>query len=158
MKKIIIFLSVIIGFISYSKMISERDMIRFRIISNSNEEIDQETKLKIVKSLKEELTYKAKTKKEEKNYIISNIPVIKNKINNVLNNNKFTINYGMNYFPSKEYNGIKYDEGMYESLVVTIGEGEGSNFWCILFPPICTIPDEEIEYKSFLKEALNKFF
>ena len=148
----------IIGLFSYSKMISESEMIRFRIISNSNNEIDQETKYRIVRSLSEELLHKAKSKEEEKNYLINNIPTMNKKISGILNNDNYTINYGLNYFPPKEYNGKKYDEGMYESLVVTLGEGEGDNFWCILFPPICTIPDEDVEYKSFIKEALSNFF
>ena len=158
MKKIIIILSIIIGLVSYSKMESKSEMIRFRIISNSDIEVDQKTKMEIVKSLRNELMYKANSKEEEKEYLISNIPVMKNKINNVLGNNNYTINYGLNYFPYKEYNGKKYNEGIYESLVITLGEGEGSNFWCILFPPICTIPDEDVEYKSFIKEALSKLF
>ena len=50
-------------------------------------------------------------------------------------NTDYKINYGTNYFPRKEYKGIVYEEGEYESLVVTLGNGLGENFWCILFPP-----------------------
>lgn len=158
MKKLVIILSILIGIITYSKMISESEMIRFRIISNSNNEVDQETKYKIVRSLSKELLYKANSKEEEKNYLINSIPTMNKKISGILNNDNYTINYGLNYFPRKEYNGKKYDEGMYESLVITLGEGEGSNFWCILFPPICTMPEEKVEYKSFIKETLSKLF
>ena len=66
----------------------------------------------------------------------------------------------MNYFPSKEYKGVKYEEGYYESLVITLGKGEGDNWWCVLFPPLCLIEgeeDTEVEYKSIVMEILDKY-
>ena len=71
-----------------------------------------------------------------------------------------TINFGDNYFPEKEYKDVIYEEGKYESLVVTLGNGEGDNWWCVLFPPICTLEVEEnkdIEYKFFVKEIFEKY-
>ena len=81
--------------------------------------------------------------------------------NNIKEN--YTINYGSNYFPEKEYKGVKYEEGEYESLVVTLGDGAGENFWCVLFPPLCLLEGEEnekdnIEYSSFIKEVIDKYF
>ena len=54
-------------------------------------------------------------------------------------------------------------EGNYESLVVKLGEGKGENFWCVLFPPLCLLEAEEsdkdeVEYKSFIKEIIDKYF
>ena len=72
----------------------------------------------------------------------------------------YTINFGDNYFPSKEYKGIKYDAGYYESVLVTLGEGKGKNWWCVLFPPLCLIEAEEsdeVEYKFFVQELLEKY-
>ena len=69
-------------------------------------------------------------------------------------------NLGLNYFPEKEFKGITYDEGYYESLVITIGEGKGDNWWCVLFPPLCMLEAEEstdVEYKSFVKEIVDKY-
>ena len=54
--------------------------------------------------------------------------------------------------------GIEYDEGYYESLLITLGEGKGDNWWCVLFPPLCLIEAEEsteVEYKSFIKEIIE---
>ena len=66
----------------------------------------------------------------------------------------------MNHFPKKEYKGIYYEEGEYESLVITLGEGIGENFWCILFPPLCLVDEnaEDIEYSSIIKELIDKYF
>ena len=77
--------------------------------------------------------------------------------------NSVDIDYGYHVFPQKEYKGVVYEEGEYESLVVTLGEGSGKNFWCVLFPPLCLLEAEEeetdkVEYKSLIKEVLDKYF
>ena len=76
-------------------------------------------------------------------------------------NKDYKINFGLNYFPEREYKGIKYKEGLYESLLITLGEGKGNNWWCVLFPPICLLEAEEsdeVEYKSLIKEIIEKYF
>ena len=159
MKKLIIILSMIISILSIYKTISkEEQMIRFRVIANSNQEEDQEIKKKVVKSISNIIINKSiQNIEEERNYLKDNIPLLEEKIEGITNDYK--INYGNNYFPEKQENGKTYKEGVYESLVITLGEGKGDNFWCILFPPLCMIEEEEkTEYKSFIKEALTKFF
>ena len=78
-------------------------------------------------------------------------------------NKDFIVNFGDNYFPEKNYKGVHYDEGEYESLVVTIGQGIGDNWWCVLFPPLCLLEADEsdvddTEYQFFVKEMLDKIF
>ena len=157
MKKTIIVIASIILILSLNKEVTkEEEMIRFRIIANSNSEIDQTTKRKIIKSISKTLFEKTpKTKEEEKTYLLEKLPTFEEKIKETTDN--YTINYGLNYFPKKEYQGKTYEAGEYESLVITLGEGLGDNFWCILYPPLCVL-DEEVEYKSFIKEALSKLF
>ena len=75
----------------------------------------------------------------------------------------FVVHFGDNYFPEKEYKGVHYEEGDYESLVVTIGEGKGDNWWCVLFPPLCLLEAEEnetddVEYQFFVMKMLDKIF
>ena len=157
MKKFILILSIIIIKISINKKeMKEEEMIRFRIIANSNSEVDQATKRKVMKSISKTLLENTPTtKEEEKNYILDKLPTFEEKIKETTDN--YIINYGLNYFPKKEYNGKEYKAGEYESLVITLGEGKGDNFWCILYPPLCVL-DDEVEYKSFIKEALSKLF
>ena len=69
----------------------------------------------------------------------------------------FKINFGLNYFPPKELNGKKYDEGYYESVLITLGEGSGDNWWCILFPSIC-LTEENANYESLIKNIFEKIF
>ena len=78
-------------------------------------------------------------------------------------NDIYNINYGLNYFPKKEYKGITYKEGYYESLVITLGEGAGENWWCVLFPPFCMLDateteEDQVEYDFFLFELFDYLF
>ena len=62
----------------------------------------------------------------------------------------------------KHYKGVLYPAGNYESLVITLGEGLGDNFWCVLFPPLCLLDNEvqdtsEVEYQLYVKKLLDKF-
>ena len=55
--------------------------------------------------------------------------------------------------------GVKYNSGLYESLVITLGEGHGPNYWCVLYPPLCSIDTnkEEVEYRSYIKDLIDKY-
>lgn len=47
------------------------------------------------------------------------------------------------YFPLRTYGRRIYPDGNYTALTVTVGEGAGENWWCLLFPPLCLPPAEE---------------
>lgn len=165
-----IFIFVFYCFVSnnivYSLKIPE-DSIRIRIIPNSNSSFDQTMKYKVKEKLEItmfDLLKNASSSEEARKIIKDNLYLIDKDVENVLNDNyydiDYDINYGYNYFPSKEYKGVRYDEGYYESLLVTLGKGEGDNWWCVLFPPLCLVEGEEnsdVEYKSFVKEILEKY-
>ncbi len=138
------------------------DAIRIRVIANSNSDADQELKQTVRQDIEQylyEKLDKANNVKEADAIISYNIP----KINNIVNKytNDYNVNYGMNYFPSKEYKGIKYAAGEYQSLVVTLGNGLGDNWWCVLFPPLCLLEAEDssdVEYHSFVADMIEKYF
>ena len=65
----------------------------------------------------------------------------------------YNINFGYNYFPAKQFKGHTYEEGYYESLVVSIGEAKGDNWWCVMFPPMC-LPAAESDVE--LDEVLSR--
>lgn len=146
------------------KVIIPKDAIRFRIIANSNTNIDQTMKKQILKNLGTEIveTNSLSTISETRNFIKNELPKFTEIVDKTIKennyNNTFDITYGKNYFPRKEYKNIIYEEGEYESLVITLGDGKGKNFWCILFPPLCNIDEENIQYTSLIKETLDKYF
>lgn len=146
------------------------ESIRIRVIGNSNSEYDQEKKQELRKEVQlymHSLLKNASTVEDARTIINNNLTEIKNNIDIYLQKIDykipFKINFGLNYFPQKKYKGIKYEEGLYESLLITLGEGKGNNWWCVLFPPICLLEAEEtetneVEYKSFIKEIIEKYF
>ena len=172
MKKVLIVLAILVlGYVFISKKqdyyIIPDDSIRFRVIANSNSVYDKYVKIKVKESLEQSFydDLSNSTSIEESRHIITNNikdykSVVQKTLNDLSYDEGFTINYGLNYFPEKEYKGVIYEEGNYESLVITIGKGEGENFWCVLFPPICTLEAEEtddIEYRFLIKDLFDKY-
>lgn len=167
MKKLIPILFVfflIYGIQSKEAILIPKDAIRFRVIANSNSIEDQELKLKVKESIEPEinkLMLEAKNSKEAKEIITNNLSFIRNEVNKITKENK--VNFGKNFFPEKEYLGVKYEQGDYESLVITLGSGKGKNWWCVMFPPLCLIEAEkntnsdQIEYKFLIKEILDRY-
>lgn len=89
--------------------------------------------------------------------IKNTIPLLKEQLN--IYKIPYSLNLGQNYFPEKNYKGVTYDAGYYESLVITLGSGLGDNWWCVLYPPLCLIETEpnldNITFKSYIKEYLD---
>lgn len=173
MKKII--LSFVLIFAAYTYVgnilatsnVIPKDALRMRVIANSDSAYDQKIKLKVKEKVQSDLSVilkDTKTSEEAKKEVEKNIKIIEDDVRNVLLHENYPLGYfvhfGKNYFPEKKYKGITYEEGYYDSLVVTLGKGKGENFWCVMFPPLCTMETEsldDIEYKSFVTEVLKKY-
>ena len=165
---VVIAIYMMIGHFVSAKYTIPKEAIRVRVIAGSNDKYDQEVKMNvkdIVTSDMYNLMSNVDSIERARESITNNIPTLSKDIDKYLNeinyNTNYDINFGYNYFPKKVYKGVEYKEGMYESLVVTLGNGEGNNWWCILFPPICMIEAEEstdIEYTTMVKEIINKYF
>ena len=172
-KTIIIFIIMILAYLIIGNVAAENniipdDAIRIRVIANSNSEYDQEIKSKVKKQVEYDMydILKNVTSIEDaRDKINDNLVYVRKNIDNMLKqenyNMPFKINYGLNYFPEKEFKGIKYKEGYYESVVITLGEGMGDNWWCVLFPPLCLIEAEEstdVQYTTLVKTIIDKYF
>lgn len=171
MKQLTVVIAIIMLFImnnNNESIIIPNAAIRVRVIANSNNTYDLEAKENLRQDLEKKIYSLLKdiTNIEEARKILtSNVKNIEIEVEENFKkqnyNNSYKVEYGLNYFPEKEFKGIIYQEGYYESLVVTIGRGEGNNWWCVLYPPLCLLDfDEEksdIEYKSFISEMINKY-
>ena len=167
MKKIIVCLFIVTVLVLVNKeeikVLIPEDAIRFRIIANSNSIEDQKEKIEIRNELEPiigDILTNSTTKEETKTEINNNLY----KINHVIDkfNTTYDVNYGLNFFPEKNYEGVTYKEGNYESLVITLGDGLGDNWWCVLFPPLCLLEANEtnyddITYTSYIQELINKY-
>lgn len=168
MKKIIILLFAVTLIFLFSKEKSSKvlipnDAIRFRIIANSNSIEDQLEKLTIKKELEPvivSLTNNTSDINEARKVINSNVDYLGDIVNKYTTD--FNINYGFNYFPKKNYKGITYEAGNYESLVITLGDGLGDNWWCVLFPPLCLLEAsggnlDDVTYSFYIKDIIDRF-
>ena len=143
--------------------------IRIRIIPNSNSIKDQFLKKQVKTNIELEVENDLKNSKDletSRKILINNLNKYENVVANVLKNEQektnFSVDYGYHYFPEKKYKGVKYEAGNYESLLVTLGKGQGDNWWCVLFPPLCQLEAEDtnqddIEYSFYVKELFEKF-
>lgn len=174
MRKILIIISIMLIFTLVTQNVNAEDVmipneaIRFRVLANSNSVYDQEVKMTVAMEVQDEIYNILKAEQNidsAKIKLQDNIPKIESTVERIFREksyiNTFKVEYGYNYFPEKEYKGIKYDAGEYESLLITLGEGKGDNWWCVLFPPLCLVEAEEsteVEYKFFIKELIDRYF
>lgn len=162
----IILFYILVGHVSAEKLIPD-DAIRLRVVPNSNSTYDQSIKLKVRDLVQQEMYELLKNTKgsdEAREKITLGLSKIEIDVGILLKKEQYPLGYhvsfGFHPFPEKQYKGVTYEAGMYESLLVTLGKGEGDNWWCVLFPPLCLIEAEEsteVEYKSFVAEMVDKF-
>lgn len=130
-------------------------LIRFHVIANSDTEEDQNLKLKIKNKVIDYL-YPYLNSSES---LEESREIIKNKMNDVKKLAEEEIRddgygYGVSVqlsrenFPDKSYGNITLPQGNYEAFRVIIGSGQGKNWWCVMFPPLCFVDESkaQVEY------------
>ena len=141
------------------------NLIRLHIIANSNSDIDQRIKLKI----RDEIL-KTEGQKLISNSNLTCEKTVKDRLfeieetaNNILKENGFLYNayaeYGRFDFPKKQYKNMVLPCGKYYGVRIVLGEGKGENWWCVLYPPLCMIDENEAvlgsEAQKILRENLS---
>lgn len=127
---------------------------RIRIIANSNSQKDQEDKIKLRDALLEVFF-------EESIEVTSdNIVLLDQKLKDkkVVLDKEYKIEFTKETFPAKVQNGKFIPSGTYMTLLITIGEGKGDNWWSVLYPEFFGVnydDKNEIEYRSFIYELLK---
>lgn len=141
----------------------EKKLIRFHVIANSDSIEDQALKLKVRDKILEYISPKLENSKsieESRKIIEGNDAVIKLIAEKIIKSNGY--NYDVKTtlskqnFPVKTYGNITLPQGEYEAYRVIIGSGEGQNWWCVMFPPLCfiDITKGEVSYKQ-TEEAMK---
>ncbi len=118
--------------------------IRLRILANSDLDSDQALKRKVRDKVNEKIAVWVKdltSIKEARKVIESKLPEIQTVAEEVVKENgsdqKVKVKFGKVQFPTKLYGQFLYPAGDYEAVLITLGEGKGANWWCVLFPPLC---------------------
>ncbi|WP_208590721.1 stage II sporulation protein R [Gracilibacillus suaedae] len=170
MRKLILFsvlMFLIIGFFPQKVTSNEQsyqvipdEAIRLRILANSEDEKDQEMKHAVRDAVNEEVTEWVEEMDdidEARQLISSRIDDIDQIVKDTVADEEYTVEYRKDVkFPTKLYDNYLYPAGEYEAILITLGEAEGSNWWCVVFPPLCfldfsfgtTVEDEEDEQET----------
>ena len=158
-------------------VLSNEDFIRFHVVANSNSSEDQRLKLivrdELLKNINEGLTAETMATADtgqskvtldidrSKEFIEENLTELEKKARGVLSkqgcNDPVKANLDVAWIPQKTYGDVTFPAGNYNALTVTIGQGQGENWWCVLFPPLCLIgltPEGDGEMEDLYKEAI----
>ncbi|MED1565205.1 stage II sporulation protein R [Bacillus paramycoides] len=122
-----------------------KEAVRLRILANSDSDKDQALKRKVRDEVKAQIdgwVADLTSFEEARKVIQSHIPEIEKTVANTLkregSKEAFQVKFSKNVkFPTKVYGNFIYPAGEYEAVLITIGKGEGANWWCVLFPPMC---------------------
>lgn len=120
------------------------ELIRLHVVANSDSEEDQTIKLRVrdavTESLKEDMA-NIQNVEQAKTYIRENLGKIEQAANRVLQElgetDRAVATFQEEEFDTRYYDTFTLPAGLYESLRITIGEGEGKNWWCVVFPTLC---------------------
>ena len=152
-------------------------IIRFHVIANSDKQEDQQIKYmvrdEVFRKLENALTRKllqeeARVSAEasepaakiesaaqaeiSRAYIREHLPEIETWARECLRANgcayTASARYGVCAIPAKNYDDLYFPAGNYEALTITIGEGAGQNWWCVIFPPLCMVDAADSAYRD----------
>ena len=135
--------------VSTYKLDSECDgirqsVLRLHVIAASDSSYDQQIKLELRDRLLvrgKEIFEGSETKNAAEEKISQGISLMQKEADSFLTEKGYpctaTVSLGKSYFPTRRYEGFTLPAGTYDALKVTIGEGKGKNWWCIMFPALC---------------------
>lgn len=123
-----------------------QEAIRLRILANSDSAEDQWLKREIrddVVAYMQSLTGEMDSIETARQLITKHLPEIERRSEQMIERHGFTydvdVDFGRVPFPTKLYGNHVYPAGDYEAVRISIGEGTGANWWCVLFPPLCFV-------------------
>ncbi len=136
-------------FLAVAQDLAERNnvrtgVLRLHVIANSDEELDQSVKLQVRDALLEQtaaLFTGAATESEAEESVRPRLALLEQTANRVLKRAglgyKAKAALTREYFNARAYGDLTLPAGTYAALRVTLGEGNGKNWWCVMFPPLC---------------------
>lgn len=135
---------IVVSNLDVSQQIDKDSLIRIHVLANSNSETDQQLKLQVkddVVRYLQPMLAQSHSIEESRTIIQNHMPQIEQTARRTLQQQNsdydVTLQYGHFDFPVKYYGSFSLPSGNYEALRILIGEGQGRNWWCVLFPPLC---------------------
>lgn len=132
------------GTVIADRQLLREELIRLHVVAASDSAEDQALKLRVrdavVESLQSDLENLADAD-QAKAYLQENLPKIERLVNQVLQaagcDDTATVSLAVEEFATRIYDTFTLPAGIYDSLRITIGEGQGHNWWCVVFPSLC---------------------
>ncbi|MCI5604706.1 MAG: stage II sporulation protein R [Clostridia bacterium] len=164
MNKIIsaVFISLMLSLVitAYSENVQtdlQDNLIRLHIIANSDSDKDQAVKLEVRNAVLNEIRNSSENISREE--IIKNLDTIEKIAKDTLKQNGFSYDvqavYGKFDFPKKEYKNMTLPAGEYYGVRIILGNGEGHNWWCVMYPPLCVSNDTTVTLDKESEELLK---
>lgn len=126
------------------KQTLRNSLVRLHVVASSDSREDQAVKLQVrdaVVAYVEDAMQNVKTVEEAKAWLQDNLPELEQAANDVLRklgiSDTAVATLTQEALPAREYDTFSLPSGVYDSLRITIGEGQGQNWWCVLFPNLC---------------------
>lgn len=136
-----------------------RELIRLHVVANSDSREDQAVKLQVRDAINESLRAdleKLGDVEAAKTYLEENLPKIRETANMALEELGFDTEAAVTLcketFDTRYYDTFSLPAGVYETLRVTIGKGEGKNWWCVTFPTLC-VPETSEAFEAAATDA-----
>lgn len=115
-------------------------LVRLHVIAASDEPEEQELKLRVRDSVLEYLApllEESESSEDAQSVISKNLGSIQQAASRCAEGRRVRVTLGSEYYPTREYESFTLPAGQYRSLRVILGEGNGHNWWCVVFPPLC---------------------
>ena len=125
----------------------EQSVLRFHVVGASDSEKDQQIKCKVrdgMFDLMKELFADCKDRQAAMETARLNQELLRKKAEQLLRQEgsdaMVAVEIGDRYFPTKQYGSLAFPAGNYQAVSIRIGQAEGQNFWCVLYPALCIAP------------------
>lgn len=115
-------------------------LVRLHVVAASDEEAEQALKLRVRDAVLEYLSPRlmgASDSGQARAILRQELAGIRLAAESAAEGRPVTVALSRESYPTKSYEGFTLPAGKYESLRITLGEGKGHNWWCIVFPPVC---------------------
>ena len=115
-------------------------LVRLHVLAHSDSAYEQGLKLRVRDAVLEYISPKlasASTVAQAREILAAELENIGHAASAAAEGRAVSLSLGQERYPTKGYEGFLLPAGRYESLRVSIGEGQGQNWWCIVFPPVC---------------------
>lgn len=130
--------------------LGKEDFLRFHVVANSNSAEDQALKLKVRDAVLEEVSpalAKMDTAEDSRAWVEAHTSRINEIAVETIEKEGYDYSaasgIGMRWIPEKSYGSVTMPAGNYEAFTIEIGAGQGENWWCVMFPPLCVVGDTE---------------